>query len=92
MSNSTAKVVNDYRFVVSGTEYSAPEIRSFHLQGIAEWIPKGSPRHMTSSPVVSFVDGIVITRSGTQYVLGTPADGFPSFGELLEKHPGVRLG
>lgn len=83
------KILNDYRFVVSGTEYSAPEIRRFHLQGIAEWQPAGSPRYVTTSAVVSVEGDKVTTRSGTVYTLGTPAEGLPTLEQLRALHPAV---
>lgn len=85
------KVVNNYRIVVSGTEFTAPECRRFHLQGECAWVPEGGKRYMTSSPIVGFVDDIVITRSGSRYVLGTKADDAKTFQEMLEAHTWVPL-
>ena len=86
------RIVNDYRFVVSGDEYTAPECRRFHLQGVCSWLPEGSPNKMTSSPIVSVKGRVVTTRSGSRYILGTRADGHPTFAQLRRKHRGVPLG
>lgn len=76
------RIVNDYRIVVSGSDYTAPELRRFHLQGIASWLPPGAPNKLTSSPIVSIEDGVVTTRSGSRYVLGTRNSDFPTWEEL----------
>lgn len=81
-----AKVLNDYRIVVSGDEFNAPEIRRFHLQGELH-----NGMKATTSPIVSVDDDIVTTRSGSTYILGTRAAGFKSWDELRAKHPGVPL-
>lgn len=86
-----SKVVNDYRIVVSGDEYTAPECRRFHLQGECAWLPEGSANKMTSSPIVSIRGRVVTTRSGSTYILGKRADGFDTFARLRKKYPGVPL-
>jgi len=93
MEDNVDKIVNDYRFVVSGDEYTAPEIRRFHLQGTTPWKigEDGLPMKMTSSPIVSIKGRVVTTKSGSTYILGTRAEGFPTVEELREKHPHVRL-
>jgi hypothetical protein len=85
------KIVNDYRIVVSGDEYNAPEVRSFHLQGEAAWAP-GPNNKLTTSPIKNIDGDVVITRSGSVYFLGKRAEGFDTFAQLREKHPGVPLG
>ena len=89
-----SKVVNDYRIVVSGTEYTAPEIRRFHLQGECRWMPtddQGNPMKMTSSPIVSVKGRVVTTRSGSTYILGKRAEGCETFAQLRKKHAAVPL-
>jgi hypothetical protein len=89
-----SKVVNDYRIVVSGTEYTAPELRRFHLQGECAWVPTEPGEHtakMTSSPIVSVKGRIVTTRSGSTYILGKRAEGFQTFAKLRRLHKGVPL-
>lgn len=82
-------VVNDYRFVVSGDEYTAPELRRFHLQGEPSWLVQGNK--MTTSPIVSVQGRTVTTRNGSIYVLGKRAKGHPSFEKLRAEYPGVPL-
>jgi hypothetical protein len=85
------KVVNDYRIVVSGDEFNAPEVRRFHLQGEAAWVPAGHPNKMTSSPIVAVEGQVVTTRSGSTYILGTRAQGFDAFNEVRSKYPAIPL-
>lgn len=94
MEDNVDKVVNDYRIVLSGSEYTAPECRRFHLQGECTWMQPlagSDPQRMTSSPIVSVEGDVVTTRSGSTYILGTAAEGYDSFAELREKHTGVPL-
>lgn len=93
MEDNVDKLVNDYRIVVSGDEYTAPEIRRFHLQGECTWMPEGEngPLKMTSSPIVSVEGDIVTTRSGSTYKLGQRAEGYDPFETLREQHKGVPL-
>lgn len=85
------KIVNDYRIVLSGDEYTAPECRRFHLQGECAWIHSTPANKMTSSPIVSVKGRMVTTRSGTIYILGKRAEGFQTFSQMRKKHPGVPL-
>lgn len=85
------RIVNDYRIVVSGSDYTAPELRRFHLQGIASWLPPGSPNKITSSPIVSIENGVVTTRSGSRYVLGTRNYDFPTWEELRDCYRAVPM-
>lgn len=84
-----SKIVSDYRIVVSGNEFTAPEMRRFHLQGEVEW--DGEIKKMTSSPIVSVDDNVVTTRSGSTYILGERADGFDTFADVRKLHPAVPL-
>lgn len=89
-----SKVVQDYRIVLSGDEYTAPECRRFHLQGECGWMPtddQGKLMKMTSSPIVSVKGRIVTTRSGSTYILGKRAEGYDTFSKIRAKHPGVPL-
>jgi hypothetical protein len=91
---SQVKVVNDYRIVVSGNEYTAPECRRFHLQGECSWLPadaEGKTMKMTSSPIVSVRGRVVTTRSGSTYILGKRAEGFETFSRLRKRYRGVPL-
>lgn len=85
------KVVNDYRIVLSGDEFCAPEIRNFHLQGEAAWIPAGESNKLTTSQIVSVEGNVVTTRSGSTYILGTRAEGFDTFAEMRQKYPYVPM-
>ncbi len=85
----SAKVVNDYRIVVSGSEYTAPEIRRFHLQG--EVMMDGESKKLTSSPIVSVDDDIITTRSGSTYILGDIAEGYDTWEKVRADHPAVPM-
>lgn len=87
------KVVNDYRIVVSGDVYTAPELRAFHLQGEATWAKgeNGKFLKMTSSPIASVKGRVVTTASGSTYILGKRAEGYETFRQVRAKHPGVRF-
>jgi hypothetical protein len=77
--------VNDYRIVVSGSDYVAPEARRFHLQGeVGEY-------KLTSSPIVSVEGNEVRTRSGSLYILGSRAEGYETFEEVRKRHPYVPM-
>ena len=69
--------VDQWRIILSGDAYDAPEIRRFHLQGVATWI-KGEENKLTSSPIVGVEElngkEVVLTRSGSRYQLGKPED------------------
>jgi len=85
------KVVENWRIIVSGDCYNAPEVRRFHLQGEATWI-EGDENKLTSSPIVGELDGAVVTRSGSVYHLGKREfEGVCSLKEMIERFPGVPL-
>jgi hypothetical protein len=51
--------------------YSAPELRTFHLQGLVSEHPDFEEgHHITTSRIVGKVGEDIITRSGTVYTLG----------------------
>jgi hypothetical protein len=87
---ATSHVVDDYRIVVSGTEYTAPEFRRFHLQGECSWL-HDRPK-MSSSPIVSVKGRVVTTASGSRYILGRRADGFKTFAQLRKEYKHIQLG
>lgn len=88
-----SKVVGDYRVVVSGDVYVAPEMRRFHLQGEATWALKdGVPLKITTSPIASVKGRVVTTVSGSVYILGKRAQGFETFAKVRKKYPHVPLG
>ena len=87
------KVVEDYRVVVSGTEYTPPEIRRFHLQGEASWLPAENGKvKLTTSAIASVKGRVVTTASGSVYILGKRAQGFEAFSAVRKKYPHVPLG
>lgn len=89
-----AKKVTNWRIIVSGDEYSAPEITRFHLQGEATWVPDYEPNKLTTSPIVgSEKDGrVLVTRSGSRYELGKPeSSAVRSFKEMREAFPHTPL-
>jgi hypothetical protein len=72
------KVIN-YRFIVSGTVFTAPEGQSLFLQ--AALLGEGKDgNHITSSKVIRFYineddEEVVVTQSGSHYQLcGEPAE------------------
>lgn len=79
------KIVDNWRIILSGDEYTAPERRRFHLQGIALWKDDGLDR-ITTSPIVGSEDNgqVMVTRSGSRYKLGQPASGPDSSNPLKE--------
>ena len=89
-----AKLLTNWRIVVSGDRYCAPEIRRFHLQGEATWVGKSEPDRLTSSPIVRAEEEgwVLVTRSGTRYDLGvSECSDTPSFEEMIAAYPGVPL-
>lgn len=89
----TEKKVEAWRIIVSGSDYTPPECRRFHLQAIAPWAEDGKD-HLTSSPLVGEDDNgnVLITRSGSRYRLGEPEhSGCRTFAEMRKAHPGVPL-
>jgi hypothetical protein len=89
------KVVENWRIILSGDDYDAPEIRRFHLQGEASW--EDGEKKLTSSSIVgSEKDGnqdVIITRSGTRYYLGKPEhNGIRSLEEMRQIYPWVPVG
>lgn len=85
------KVINEYKMVVSGNVYQAPEIRRFFLQGIAGWIEGDEPCYVLTSPVVKVEGNVVTTRSGSRYVMGTKHPESQTFEELRKDHPHVPM-
>jgi len=67
--------------------FRAPEVSSKLLCGIVYDHP-GRPdgSQITTSPVVSFADGVATTTSGTRYRLGEPAPEFVAW--MAEHYPG----
>jgi len=87
------KIVNFWRIVISGSAYTAPELRRFHLQGLASWLPDGE-NCLTSSPIVGSEENgkVIITRSGSRYTLGTPfLEGQKSFEGMISGCPYIPL-
>jgi hypothetical protein len=80
-------IINSWRIIISGNDYTAPELRRFRLQGFAGWLPDGE-NHLTTSPIVgSEEDGnVLITRSGNRYRLGEPEVGQKTFNELVNEY------
>lgn len=86
-----AKVVKNWHIVVSGDEYTAPEITRFHLQGEATWI-QGPENRITTSPIVRSEGFTVVTRSGSRYELGQPESWTTkTLAEMRKENPGVPL-
>lgn len=68
-----ARDVIHWRILVSGTVYSPPEIRRFHLQGMLADESEDGGKLLTSSAIVAFEGDCVKTRSGSLYrMVGEP--------------------
>ena len=79
-------LVNFWRIILSGNDYTAPELRRFRLQGIADWLPDGE-NYLTTTPIVGFEEdgNVLITRSGSRYRLGEPQNkDQQTFPELID--------
>jgi len=86
MYNSfSGSTVNDYRIIVSGDDYNAPEIRRFHLQGTI------NGEGTTTSALTEVHSDHVITRSGSIYFLGTKHAEFISWEEVRKKNPAIPM-
>jgi len=54
-----------------GDPYTAPELRTLHLQGIVYGHPKFEEGHpIVTTPIIGIADGGVVTKSGSVYQLG----------------------
>lgn len=85
------KVVNKWRIIISGDKYNAPEIRRFHLQGEATWVDPPVNK-ITSSPIISQVGNMIVTRSGSRYYLAEPENpGQANLADLVFEYPGIPL-
>lgn len=103
-SRKRIKELRDFRIIVSGNPYTAPEFRRFHVQGTLCGVPDDEPACLTSSPIVSFSGNRVITRSGSTYLLlgdsklvfdgdlpSTKEVVFTSMEEATRLHPYIEL-
>mgnify|MGYP001617868663 CR=1 FL=1 len=66
--------------------YMAPELITMHLDGIAmnhPRFPEGYP--ITNSAIIGKSKGSVVTKSGSLYVLGTPAKAYEALYPDAEK-------
>ena len=87
---SEAKILESWKIVLSGTAYTAPELKTFHVQGLASWIPEDLPRHLTSTALVREEEGgsVLVTHSGSRYRLGRPeTEGTKTFSQWREEFP-----
>jgi len=82
------KVVENYRFILSGDDYTAPELRRFHLRGIASWANTGE---VVTSPIVSVNGRVVTTANGSVYVLGKREEGALTFSAFRKANAFVPL-
>lgn len=82
-------MVNNWRIILSGDNYDAPEIRRFHLQGEATWEKDSKNRITTTSIVGTEEDGkVIVTRSGSRYYLGEPEHtGICTLEEMIAVYP-----
>jgi hypothetical protein len=66
-------ILNNWSMVGDPNPYLAPECRSYHLQGYVSNHPNFEDGHgITTSRIVSMKDeNIIITKSGSEYTLGT---------------------
>jgi len=67
MNTNTVVTVNNWTLFYKGSAYTAPELRSVHLHGLRE----GDTGNVITSPILRIENGIVETRSGSLYRLGT---------------------
>ena len=76
--------LEDWSFVCEANGYDPPELIRARLMGRVY----GHPRHedgkqIETTPVVSVTGNHVRTRSGSEYLLGTPSEGYRAW---LKKH------
>ena len=65
------KKINNWTLGFLGTLYTAPEYRTPFLHGLC--VGEEDRGNIRTSRVLRVVDGVVYTRSGSEYALGTPS-------------------
>lgn len=84
--------LNNWRIIMSGDHYTAPELVAFHLQGELDGVPEGGPDRLTTSAISAQEGNVIITRSGSRYELGEPEhSGIRTLAEMVTENPWVKL-
>lgn len=86
--------VNNWKIVLSGNDYTAPECRTFHLQGEVEGFDEG--RYMTTTPIIAQknckIGTVLVTYSGSLYLLEKPESiDTEDFKQMRKRLPCVRV-
>lgn len=70
MNSNTVIFIENWSIIVSGDQYTAPELRTQHLNGFVKNHPRLKPQVVTTSRIVGRRGELVVTSSGSQYKLG----------------------
>lgn len=75
--------LNNWSIVSYHDPYLAPELVTKHLRGCGVNHPKFGNQEIRTSPIKTVKGRLVITQSGTQYLLGNID---PEYRKWIEKH------